>query len=769
MDTTKIKKFAQFARRTLIGQIGAKLDAVIAENSPSRRESPKTVKELEGQIFGHGRDQVVERVAYTWFNRFSALRYMDVTYLNSVRVVSPLPGQFQPEILAEAKAGNIDGSRVPESVRDQIHALLDGRAPSQNPHAEAYRLLLVAMCNDWHEAMPFLFEKITDYTELLMPEDLLSIHSILAYTREAMTPDACEDVEIIGWLYQFYVSEKKDEVFAGLKKNKKVTPENIPAATQLYTPHWIVRYLVENSLGRLWMLNRPFSRLIKKMDYYIVPEEQEEDFLRLSSPEEIKVCDPACGSGHMLTYAFDLLYAIYEEEGYDPSEIPEKILTKNLYGIEIDERAGALAAFALAMKAAGRRKRFLGRMGKNGVKPNICVLENVSFKDRELADYMKKIGNDLFIADLRETLGQFAEVKNFGSLIVPKIEDVTEIRRMIAAKDLQGDMFYGDVHARVLTVLRMADYLGPKYHAVVANPPYMAAPNMNPLLKRWISKQFPNSKADLMTCFMERASTMLHARGFWSIINLPSWLFNFSNEELRNWLIKSNKICAMAYFGRGVFGSDFGSVATVVCKRGLVNNEKTVFLKLFENHVDVRSNKTIEKIFVNNQGGRYVVNQLDLFGIPGTPIAFWAAPKIRETFSRLPALSESGVAASGIQTSDNELYLRFWHEVSLIDIFSCTNGFDEVHAPKAWVPHNKGGAFRRWYGNQEYVMGWHHSGNQAKEDPKFQQKNMRYQMKEAATWSHTSSGSFSVRYSPPGRSFNVEGRFSSIRMMLFLA
>lgn len=413
MDTSKLKKFAQFARRTLMGQVSAKLDSVFAEGAAARREHPEAMKKLEAAIVRDGKGQVIERVAYIWFNRFSALRFMDVNDLNPVRVVSPLSGQFQPEILAEAKAGNIDEDRVPEKIRVQVRALLDGRAPSPDAQAEAYRLLLVAICNDWHRVMPFLFERIDDYTELLLPEDLLSNASILAYLREAMTPDVCEDVEVIGWLYQFYISEKKDEVFAGLKKNVKISAENIPAATQLFTPHWIVRYLVENSLGRLWMLNRPGSRLKERMDYYVAPEEPEADFLRITSPEEIKVCDPACGSGHMLTYAFDLLHAIYEEEGYDAAEIPGLILANNLYGVEIDERAGALAAFALTMKAAGRRKRFLRRVGKDGVQPNICVLENVSFKDDELADYVKEVGRDLFTADLRETLGQFREAKNF--------------------------------------------------------------------------------------------------------------------------------------------------------------------------------------------------------------------------------------------------------------------------------------------------------------------------------------------------------------------
>ena len=385
MDTSKLKKFAQFARRTLGEQVDAKLSWVLADGSAARRQSPTAVKKLEEAIKDHGKAWVTERVAYIWFNRFCALRFMDVNRYTRIGIVSPAEGQFQPEILLEAKMGHIDEEMVPAKTQQLVADLLAGKSPSHDPQGEAYRLLVVAACNAWHQAMPFLFERIDDYTELLMPDDLLSGNSILAYTREAMTPDACEDVEVIGWLYQFYISEKKDAVFEGLKKNQKIAPENIPAATQLFTPHWIVRYLVDNSLGRLWLLNRPASRLAEQMAYYIPPEKPETDFLRINGPEDIKVCDPACGSGHMLTYAFDLLYAIYEEEGYDAAEIPEKILTHNLYGIELDERAGELAAFALTMKARARQRRFFNKR----VKPNITVLEKVSFSREELGMVFK--------------------------------------------------------------------------------------------------------------------------------------------------------------------------------------------------------------------------------------------------------------------------------------------------------------------------------------------------------------------------------------------
>lgn len=558
METGKLKKFAQFARRRLIEQVSAKLKLVLAENSAARRESLDAIKKLEEAITRTGTEQVIERVAYIWFNRFCALRFMDVNRYTRIGVVSPAEGQFQPELLAEAKMGHIDEEMVPEKSRQQIFALLDGKAPSRDPQGEAYRLLLVAACNFWHQSMPFLFERIDDYTELLMPDDLLSGNAILAYTREAMTPDACEDVEVIGWLYQFYISEKKDAVFEGLKKNQKITPENIPAATQLFTPHWIVRYLVDNSLGRLWLLNRPGSKLVEQMEYYIPPEKPETDFLRISGPEDIKVCDPACGSGHMLTYAFDLLYAIYEEEGHDPTDIPEKILTHNLYGIELDERAGELAAFALTMKARARQRRFFNKR----VKPNITVLEKVSFSREELDEYMGHVGRDLFTHGLRETLPQFSEADNFGSLIVPKVGNVADVLATLEAKDMAGNLFLAETHQRVLSVLRMVEALSPRYAVVVANPPYMGGKGMNGRLSAWAKETYPNSKSDLFAMFIERNLDLAVKGGAVAMITMQSWMFLSSFEALRSRILNQHTILSMAHLGARAFDSIGGEVVS---------------------------------------------------------------------------------------------------------------------------------------------------------------------------------------------------------------
>lgn len=603
-------------------------------SSLERRERMEAVEALERQIKEKGVDAVIEQAAYTWFNRFCALRFMDVKRYNSVGVLSPLPGQFQPEILAEAKAGHIDQEMATDTVRERIFALLQGRYKSSDPQGEAYRKLVVAACNYWNKAMPFLFQPIDDYTELLMPDDLQSGNSIVAHTREAITPDSCDGVEVIGWLYQFYISEKKDAVFEGLKKNVKVTPENIPAATQLFTPHWIVRYLVENSLGRLWMLNRPNSRLAEKMEYYIKPEQPETDFLKVKTPEEIKVCDPACGSGHILTYAFDLLYAIYEEEGYGQSEIPEKMLTHNLYGIEIDERAGALAAFALAMKARERDRGFF----RKAIEPNICVLENVTLTNEELKAYKEKVGHDLFTIPLQNTLRhQFEEADNFGSLIRPELTDTAEIRKTLEAKKLGGDLLLNKVHSKALTVLEQCEYLSPRYHVVVANPPYMGGRGMNGRLGAWAKDNYPDSKSDLFAMFIERGLDMVLRYGYHSMVTMQSWMFLSSYETLRARLMAQTSIECMAHMANMVMGIAFGTSATIL-KVGGNAETKGAFCHVEYSDID-ENNKVIEFPPQNERnrkashcGWFFRASASDFRKIPGSPIAYWVSEDFLNVF-----------------------------------------------------------------------------------------------------------------------------------------
>ncbi|MTW21821.1 BREX-1 system adenine-specific DNA-methyltransferase PglX [Allochromatium palmeri] len=702
METAKLKKFAQYARRSLIEQVSAKLSLVLAEESAARRERVEAVKTLEEAIKRHGKEQVIERVAYTWFNRFCALRFMDVNRYNRIGVISPAEGQFQPEMLAEAKMGHIDEAMVPEKARQQIFALLDGKAPSRDPQGEAYRLLVVAACNFWNKAMPFLFQRIDDYTELLMPDDLLSGNSILAYTREAMTPDASEDVEVIGWLYQFYISEKKDEVFDGLKKNKKITPENIPAATQLFTPHWIVRYLVENSLGRLWLLNRPGSKLVEQMDYYIKPAEgdqaAETDFLHIGKPEEIKICDPACGSGHMLTYAFDLLYAIYEEEGYEPAEIPEKILTHNLYGIEIDERAGELAAFALTMKARAKQRRFFNK----GIKPNICVLENVRFDEAELKDYMDFVGRDLFTAPLQTTLRQFEDAYNFGSLIRPDVTDVDGMLRILESKNVSGHLFLSMTHQKVLQALRQANYLNPKYQVVIANPPYMGSGGMNGRLKIFAQDHYKASKSDLFAMFIERNIDLANKQGEVAMITMQSWMFLSSLETLRTQILREHTILSMAHLGSRAFDSISGDVVSTtafIIEKGSHSNQKGSYLRLLHGNSEAEKKAAIlEATKKPSCGWFYHTDSADFLKLPGNPIAYWLSKNVVRAFDNKESLVLSISNSEGKNvTTDNARFIRFFWEVSHESI----GAFD-----KKWLPCAMGGDFRKWFGNIIHAIDW---------------------------------------------------------------
>lgn len=764
MDTNALKKFAQAARNQLMEQVRGKLGLVLAGGSSARREAPQAVRQLEAAIANNGREQVVEQVAYTWFNRFTALRFMDVNGYTSVRAVSPADGQTRPELLAEALAGNVDDA-VPSGTKAKVLALLDGRSPSGDPQGEAYRLLLVTTCNQWHEHMPFMFEKISDFTELLMPDDLLSQNSILAHTRKAMTQEACQDVEVIGWLYQFYISEKKDQVFAGLKKNQKITAENIPAATQLFTPHWIVRYLVENSLGRLWLLNRPGSKLVERMDYYIPPEEPEADFLRVKSPEEIKVCDPACGSAHMLTYAFDLLYQIYEEEGFDPVDIPALILEHNLTGIEIDDRAGALAAFALAMKAAERlgRRRFL----RMQVKPNIVVLQNVIFTPAELQDVAAVVGRDFFTDALRETLLQFEQAKNFGSLIVPNLPDAAETLRVVEVRDFGSDLLLNELKARVLAALRMAEVLSADYSVLVANPPYSGGSGLNGELQQFAKRMYPKSRADLYAMFMERLLLLGSTYCYVAMVNMQSWMFLSTYDKLRASILEAAKICGMAHIGERGFDSIGGAVVSTtafVLQKSGDPRQRGTFVSLTRGRNEEEKSNSLRNVAAGNSDEiHFAFRGSDFSLLPNSPIAFWISPDFVGIYAKNDGFAGDFCNPNqALVTGNTERYIRRWAEVSQ---HRCGRGISDRAAAKIsekrWFPYNKGGDYRNWYGNLDHIVDWESDGHrlQTTKHPtsdRIAAHNFVLDsiFKEAIVWSKINTGDPCFRMSPAGHLFD---------------
>lgn len=768
LDTARLKKVAQAARRLLKEQVETKLDYVLLDGSSASRSNPKAVSDLKDALTKEPKKELIERISYIWFNRFCALRFMDLNGYTKIRVVSPLEGQVQPEILAEAKGGFIDEELVTnKQTREKITGLLNGSINSNDAQSEAYSLLLVSVCNYYHNTMPYLFERIDDYTELLMPDDLLSGNSILAYTREALVTGTCKDeqeepiVEVIGWLYQYYISERKEQVFAALKKNKKIESSDIPAATQLFTPNWIVRYLVENSLGRLWMLNKPNSKLKEQMPYYIAST-QEEDYLKINSPEEIKVCDPACGSGHMLVYAFDLLYEIYEEEGYEPNEIPTKILQNNLYGIEIDERAGELAAFALTMKARAKHKRFFSKP----VQPNICVLENIDLSENDLSAYMDKVGRDLFTAPLLECLRQFKEAKNFGALIRPVVHDVKYVLEILEKKNVSQNLLLYKTHDRVLEALKQADYLSQKYHVVVANPPYMGGKGMNGSLSNFAKKDYPDSKSDTFAMFIERGLELIIERGFSATVTMESWMFLSSFEKLRKNildLVSIQSMVHMPYLGKGgtSMGISFGTSAFVLHKLKNPTYEGR-FCCLRHYETDERG---VPLQFPPKNERLSHASAADFKKIPGSPIAYWASKGIFNAFEKFPSLEDIGLVRQGASTSDNTQFLRLWYEVTYRKIgFKIKSLEQAINSNAKWFPYNKGGEFRKWYGNQDYVINYEKDGSELKE---FQStlnqgwtvrlKSREYYFKPSVSWSKISTKSFSARLYPIGFVFDVAG------------
>lgn len=759
MEFNNLKAFAQEARKVLFVQVKSCLDQAKKNDGSLHRNHPDVFKKLSEDLNKYGEETLVSKVAYFWFNRFCALRFMDLNGYTSSKVVSPeQEGSSIPGILSEAKSNYFDEEVVSAKTKEKINNLLNGSIQSVNPEAEVYRLLLISECNYWNKKMPFLFQAEDDYSEFLLPTDLLSSESILQSIRDAMTPDNCQSVEIIGWLYQFYISEKKDQIFKDLDKNIKITPENIPAATQLFTPEWIVRYLVDNSLGRLWMLNHPKSSLKDSMEYYIESSEAETDFLKINTPQEIKLCDPCCGSGHMLVYAFDLFYKIYEEHGYSNSEIPKLILENNLFGLELDERASELAGFALMMKAREKDRRVFGK----NITPNICHIEKIEFTASELEDYKNTVGSEIISSDVIETVKQFNEADNFGSLIIPKLQNPDALINKLQELKID-DIFLKESHNKVIQALKTADYLSQKYHVVVTNPPYKGTNDLNIRLATWIKKNYPDSKKALCSAFIERNLSLAKTQGLVSMITMQSWMFLSSFEKLREKILSSKTIMSMAHLGTRAFDSFGGEVVATtafIIKNGFDNTYKGTYVRL----VDVFGEEEKSKAFQERKQKPFYALSDNFKKIPGSPIAFWLSERFIHIFEECPILDSYCKPAQGLATADNDRFLRQWFEVNFSKIgVNKASSQEALDSNCKWFPYNKGGEYRRWYGNQNYVINWYNNGQDIKNFcfPNGKQRsvirNPDFYFKPSITWSFISSSYFGARYSPIGAIFDVAG------------
>ncbi|MBU1800643.1 MAG: BREX-1 system adenine-specific DNA-methyltransferase PglX [Actinobacteria bacterium] len=763
MEAAPLKNFATWARTALIREVTARVAAVLAPGSSERVEQAKAVAALERAVAAAGdgdtgRAAVADKVAYTWFNRIVALRFMDANGYTGVGVVSPHAGveAGQPEILANAKRGVIDTEVASAATRMAVGGLLDGTRASGDPQSEAYALLLADYCRYWNKAMPFMFEREGDYTELLIPANLLADDSVLNRAVKVLTQEACEDVEVIGWLYQFYISERKQEVFDGFgaKGSARILagPAEIPAATQLFTPHWVVRYLLENSLGRIWLLNRPSSDLANQMDYYIAPVDEVTDFLRVTKPEELKIIDPACGSGHMLTYAFDLLYAIYEEEGYGPAEIPSLILAHNLFGTEIDPRAGALAAFALTMKARAKLRTFFNKH----VEPNICVIDPISFSSDEL-DFLATRGGDP--RDEFDFWDQFAEADTRGALIQPDADLTARLARHLETLDHGEDMLWAEAVDKAKRVIVQASYLSQRYHVVVANPPYMGSGNMSGPLSTWIKDNYPAEKQDLYACFVARGEVLASERGAVAMVTGDSWMTAKTFEKYRARLLDVAAIESFVHLRDSAYHADvFGANSAFVLMGRPSREHKCLFVHLEPLSVEQKRQRLRDVVVDRDQPWAYVVPPTDFHAVPGAPISYRLSTAMRQSFVQHDPLSQFAAPKQGIKTGNNDRFLRTWWEVSQQSIGQGVhNRVDALATGCRWFPCQKGGSYRRWFGNDDFVVNWDRDGDEIRNHRDAttgkllsRPQNLEWLFRGGVTWGTVSSGASSFRICPPG-------------------
>ncbi|SNR33886.1 BREX-1 system adenine-specific DNA-methyltransferase PglX [Lutibacter flavus] len=716
MNTNTLKKFAQEARKKLISQIGAKLELVLTSDSAELREKASQIKKLQEAINASNKEQVIETVAYTWFNRFMALRFMDANDYQpiGIRVVTPKAGYTLPEILDEAKQGNIP-DELPVNQR-HIYDVLDGKIPSSNSQNEAYKELLIGACNHLNQVFPFLFEKLSDYTELLLPDDLISEFSIVQVIREGMTDEDCKEVEIIGWLYQFYISELNEDLISSKKVYKK---NELAPASQLFTPKWIVQYMVDNTLGQLWSEINPTTKVTDTLEFYIKPAYKEQLSTReTKSIEDIKFFEPCVGSGHILSYAFDVFYKMYEEQGYNPTEISELIITKNLYGVDIDQRAAQLASFVLLMKGQQKHRRFLRVVEKKNIQPNISFYQDFEFDNN------------------------FKNATALGSLITIETEEAK-------AYKVDGNSLFGERQAEVK---KLYDLLGQRYDVVVTNPPYISSSRMEGGLKQYVEANYPETKSDLFAAFIIRCIELCDEDGFTGFVTPFVWMFIKSYENLRRYLLNKKYLSSLI---KPSYTSFFESAIVPLCTfvvRNSVQKGKSTFFDL--GYLGTLSEQPIrlKKAFldendinVDGKKTQYIQNQIDFLRIPGSPMGYWLNENTISTFSN-NLIGDISEPRLGMATADNNLFLRFNWEVSKEKI-----GFNEKDYKAKWFNYAKGGDFRKWYGNQEYTVNWKNKGEDIRSFTNSQGKvrshnyNMDYIFKKGITWSALTSSQTSFR------------------------
>ena len=768
MDKNAIKKYAVWARRELISRVSqraalyeitdkdygdASADSVLGRVMSAEEKHQRQA--LIAQIREKGYEQVMEEIAYTWFNRFIALRFMEVNgYLPSrVRVFTDDENNFKPQILTEAINMELDGLDM-----EKVYALKNA-----NDDDALFKYMLIVQCNALSSILPGMFQRISDYTELLFPDNLLREGSVIEQMISMIPEEDWKDaVQIIGWLYQYYNSEKKDDVFAALKKNVKITKENIPAATQLFTPDWIVRYMVENSLGRLWVEGHPNDELKSQWKYYMEEAQQEpevqtqlaeirKEYAALT-PDQLKVIDPCSGSGHILAYMFDVLMQIYESYGYTTREAVASIVENNLYGLDIDDRAAQLAYFAVMMKARRYDRRFFSR----GIQPHAYAIAESNHVDSFALEYF--CNGDAKLKKAMDTIiKELHDAKEYGSILTVTPQDWSALYARFT--EIEEDIHISREAALsgLLPLVQTAQALAQKYDAVVTNPPYMAVSNASAKVNDYVKKNFPDSKSDMFAVFIERCGQMARKNGYQAMITQHAWMFLSSFEKLRTKLLAVD-IVNMAHLGARAFeeiGGEVVQTTSFVIRKSHIADYKGEYCRLIE----PTSQQGKEDMFLAGEN-RYVADQSNFSEIPGSPVAYWVNASILTAYEQGNLIGDSADVKIGMGTGKNEIFVREWWEVFYTKIdFSLKTINDLAESNGRYFPYNKGGEFRLWFGNLQEVLWFDTEGRRYMDTMSGHRENgaRDFYCKEGLTWSFISSSKFGIRYLPTGCFFDVAG------------
>ena len=784
MNKSSLKIFAIEARKELMEKMRTRLEILgITKNGIEKAKVIGKEVEVKGTLYPKesydslirkykqvGYEELIEESAYTWFNRLTALAFMEANEYIDEKMIFNNSVKNEPGIIDNYYEFEFF-KNLDSELQKELHNLRDKN--TANSIEKLYSILVEEKCEELSAIMPFMFKKKGTYSDILFPTGLLLENSLLVRIREEIGKEA--PIELIGWLYQFYNSEKKDQVFEALKKNTKITKENVPAATQLFTPDWIVKYMVENSLGKLALESTGINENLKTNWKYYIESELDKNSEKIKI-EDVKILDPAMGSGHILVYAFDLLFEMYENLGWSIKDSVLSILKNNLYGLEIDERAGQLASFALMMKAREKFSRLFSVLKREeAFNLNTLIIE----ESNNLSEKIKNKVKDNNLNNLSKIIEDFEDAKEYGSILKLETIDKETLEKEFnllkeSLNNEQGTLIFNedelDINIEedlelIESLIAQHIALTNKYEAVITNPPYMGGKGFSPRLKTYVEKNYKDTKSDLFAVFIERCNEFTKKNCYTSMITMQSWMFLSSYETFRKNIIEKTEIISLNHLGTRAFSEIGGEVVSTVAWVSQKKNPKNdgIYLRLVDyNNADLKE----EEFF--NKNNYFQAKQKDFEKIPGSPIAYWVSDKIREIFEKNQKLGDFGEAKQGLATADNNRFLRLWNEVSFIKIgYNMANSQEALESKKKWFPINKGGSFRKWYGNQEYLVNWENNGHEIKENvlqkypylktADFVVKNQEYYFKKGLTWSTISSSDCSFRYSPIGNLFETKG------------